>query len=131
MYMCVCQCMCTFTCGMLSILVAAQIQEDPVIVIAYPGQDAEIPCNISDGGGFTSWIINGIPYTLSQLFNGEVVGHNVSGRNIIVEDIVMNDVRNGTEYRCIVSLDPPDTNIFSDPVFLYVTGEILSKLELW
>ena len=124
---CVYQCVYTFKCGMLSILVAAQ--EDPGVVIAYPGQDVEIPCNTPDDGGFTLWIINGISYTLSQLFNGEVVGHNVSGRNIIVEDIVMNDVRNGTEYRCIVA--QIDATIVSDPIFIFVAGEILIKLDLY
>ena len=121
---CVCQCVYTFKCGMLSILVAAQ--EDPGVVIAYPGQDVEIPCGIPDVGGFTLWMINGFPYTLNDLLSGNVVGHNVSGRNIIVEDIVMNDVRNGTEYRCRVArMDGSD--IVSDPIFIFVAGEILSN----
>ena len=124
---CVCQCVYIFKCGMLSILVAAQ--EDPGVVIAYPGQDVEIPCSIPQGSGFTLWMINGISYTPNDLLSGNVVGHNVSGRNIIVEDIVMNDVRNGTEYRCIVA--QIDVTIVSDPIFLFVAGEVLSKLDLY
>ena len=37
----------------------------------------------------------------------------------------MNDVRNGTEYRCTVSLI-----IISDPIFLYVAGKVLSKFYI-
>ena len=104
-------------------------QEDPGVVIAYPGQDAEIPCsiNITDGT-FASWMVNGTHYTLAQLFTGQLVGHNISGRNIVVENIITNDVRNGTEYRCIVSQIPPTPDIISEPIFLHVAGELSSKL---
>ena len=112
----------------LSILVSAQ--GDPGVVIAYPGQDVEIPCsiNITDGT-FTSWMVNGALYTLAQIFNGELAGHNISGRNIVVENIITNDVRNGTEYRCIVLQIPPTPDIISEPIFLYIAGELLDKLD--
>ena len=51
-----------------------------------------------------------------------LAGHNRSGVNIIVEDIMMNDDRNGSVYICILpQISPPD--IESDPTTLYVAGE--------
>ena len=44
----------------------------------------------------------------NKLLNSLVAGQNISGWNIVVEDIMMNDVRNGSLYRC-VSLAPPIT----------------------
>ena len=40
--------------------------------------------------------------SLSELSNGAVIGHDVSGRNIVVvKDIMMDDVRNGSQYQCV------------------------------
>ena len=54
---------------------------------------------------------------------GVVAGHNVSGSNILVEDIMMNDVRNVSRYRCVVLLNPPDPSIEGNLTILYVAGE--------
>ena len=70
-----------------------------------------------------AWIVNGLSYTLSDLFTGQLVGHNSSGINIIVEDIMMNDDRNGSVYICIIPQAPPTPDIESDPTTLYVAGE--------
>ena len=37
-------------------------------------------------------------YRLSQLFAGGLTGHNITGSNIIIEAIMMNDDRNGSVY---------------------------------
>ena len=67
--------------------------------------------------------MNGASYTLGQLFIGMPPGHNVSGTNIVVTDIVLGDSRNGSEYRCVVDQLPPNPEIVSDPAFLYVAGK--------
>ena len=62
-------------------------------------------------------------HTLNELLIGTVAGHSVSGRNIVVEDIMMNDVRNGSQYQCVVIQDPPNPNIEGNMTILYVAGE--------
>ena len=96
-------------------------QEGPGIVIAHPGQDVELLCTVT--GGVPSWRINNVTYTLSQLFNGQLARHNINGNNIIVEDIMMNDDRNGSIYICVIQQIPPIPDIESDPTILYVVGE--------
>ena len=87
-------------------------------VIAYPGQDVELTCNVT--GGTASWFINGLgPYSVSQLFNGMVTGYNSSGNNLIINDIVMNDPRNNYEYQCTIYY------VNGDPIFLRVSGEYI------
>ena len=63
--------------------------------------------------------MNGTAYAFGQLFNGDLVGYNISGRNLIVENIIMNDSRNGSKYSCVIA----NTMIESDPTTLYVAGE--------
>ena len=82
---------------------------------AYPGQDVELTC------GTASWFINGLgPYSVSQLFNGTVTGYNSSGNNLIINDIVMNDTRNKTEYQCTIQ------SISGHSIFLRVAGGYIS-----
>ena len=83
----------------IHIITVVTAQEGPGIVIARPGQDVELLCNVT--GGVASWSVNrGQRYTPNELFMGDLAGHNISltGRNIIVEDIMMNDDRNGSVY---------------------------------
>ena len=75
-------------------------------------------------GGVPAWRVNGVTYPLSDLFIGQLAGHNSTGNNIIVEDIMMNDDRNGSVYICIILQTPPTPDIESDPTTLYVAGEI-------
>ena len=79
-------------------------------------------CDVNGTEANTNWQINGSPslISLSQLFNGAVPGHNVSGRNLIVEDIMMNDVRNGSQYQCVVVATP---TLVGNLIILYVAGE--------
>ena len=56
---------------------------------------------------------------------GNLTGHSISltGRNIIVEDIMMNDDRNGSVYICIVPQGLGTPDIESDPTTLLVAGK--------
>ena len=71
------------------------------------------------------WIINQLgPYGKNALRNGILTGYHttLNNDNLIVENIVMNDIRNDTEYRCVIT----ENGIIqdqSDPIFLYVAGK--------
>ena len=72
-----------------------------------------------------AWTINhGTPYTVMGLRNGIVTGHSSNGNNLIVENIMMNDDRNNTEYRCVI-ITAGTTTIQrqSNPTILRVAGE--------
>ena len=81
-------------------------------------------CDVGTGATVL-WRINGSSsvHTLSDLFSGAVAGHSINGRNIVVEDIMMNDVRNGSQYQCVIPQIPPDPNIDGNATILYVAGE--------
>ena len=88
------------------------------IVTNYPGQYFQLSCDVT--GGTVSWFINGQgAYTVSQLFSGVVAGYNSSGNNLIIKDIVMNDPRNNTVYRCVIQ----SSDTYGDLIFLHVAGE--------
>ena len=99
-------------------------QEGPGLVIAYPGQDVELLCTVT-GFGVAQWRVNGTSYTFNELLMGQLAGHNITlnADNIIVEDIMMNDSRNGSMYVCFIpgARGAPDNN--SDPTILLVAGE--------
>ena len=79
-------------------------------------------CNVT--GGVPSWRVNGRIYSLNGLFTGQLARHNISGVNIIVEDIMMNDIRNGSVYICVMIQIPPMPDIESEPTILYVAGKL-------
>ena len=58
---------------------------------------------------------------------GDLPRHNISldGRNIIVEDIMMNDDRNGSVYTCVIPLGIED--LVGDPTILLVAGKCIAK----
>lgn len=99
-------------------LFAVAAQKGPGIVIVHPGEDVELLCDLTTG---TGWIVNnmGLPYGLNALFNGQLAGHSSKGKNIIVENITMNDDRNGSMYRCVETGTPNEGN----STYLYVAGE--------
>ena len=108
-------------------------QEGPGTVILHPaGQDVELLCGVAIPGtmqvGIT-WIINFNQYGVSSLANGILDGYSadISSSNLIVKNIVMNDNRNNTEYRCVIIMSDVIVND-SDPIFLYVAGEYLCNL---
>ena len=69
-------------------------------------------------------------YRTSAIRNGILTGYTATldSSNLIVENIMMNDVRNGSDYRCVIV--PAQGAVFfadiideSDPTILYVAGE--------
>ena len=100
--------------------------EEPVIVNVHSGQDVELSCTVTpEGNRSVAWMINNNgPYKIQQLHNGIVTGYSTNENNLIIENIMMNDDRDGTEYRCVI-LEQGTTTILdeSNPIFLFVTGE--------
>ena len=101
---------------LFSVFVGAVI-EGPRDKIYYPNQGpVELTCNISEGS--TGWRVNGSDrvFTITNLREGELAGHNVSGANSL---LVIN-ATNNTQYRCVSIRDAGDVD--SDPAFLYIAG---------
>ena len=70
------------------------------------------------------------PYRINFLRSGILTGYTATldSNNLIVENIMMNDVRNGSEYRCVIipaqgMITVADIVEESDPTTLYVSGE--------
>ena len=103
-------------------------QEGPGIVIVRPdGQDVELLCSVAQPGTVqpgVSWIINYNQYTVTSLSNDILDGYSadINSSNLIVKNLVMNDDRNNTGYRCSIIMSGIITED-SDPTFLYVAGE--------
>ena len=109
-------------------------QEGPGIVIVRPaGQDVELPCSAATSGtpqAGVTWIINRNQYTVASLSGGILGGFSadINSSNLIVKNIVMNDTRNNTEYRCKITMSDMTTE--SDPTLLYVAGECTCMCNL-
>ena len=110
-------------------------QEGPGIVIAHPGQDVELLCTVTvTSGNQAAWLVNSMgPYGINSLRSGILTGHSATlgGNNLIVENIMMNDDRNGSDYRCVIipaqgMITFDDIIDVSDPTILYVAGEYYS-----
>ena len=70
------------------------------------------------------------PYRINSLNSGILTGHTATldSTNLIVENIMMNDGRNGSEYICVIvpaqgMITVGDITDESDPTFLYIAGE--------
>ena len=108
-------------------------QEGPGIVIAHPGQDVELLCTVTvtTGSQTTGWLVNNVgPYRINALRSGILTGYSATldSNNLIVEDIMMNDVRNGSEDRCVIvpaqgMITVADIIDESDPTILYIAGK--------
>ena len=77
-----------------------------------------------------AWIINGMrPYNIQLLRNGILDGYGgtFGSDNLIVEDIIMNDARNDSNFTCVVVSRDNETTILgcSDPTILYIAGKQL------
>ena len=86
--------------------VAAQ-GEGPGIVNAHPGQDVELLCTVTESSGSqtTGWLVNNEgPYRVNAIHSGVLTGYTTSldNNNLIVENIMMNDGRNGSVYKCVI-----------------------------
>ena len=108
---------------------AAQV--NPVIVIVHPaGQDVELPCSVAMPGtaqtGIT-WIIDFNYRGVNALNSGRVPGYSadIHNSNLIIRNIVMNDNRNDTEYRCVIEISDVIVNDGNETFLLYVAGEYL------
>ena len=107
------------------------VQIVPGIVIAYPGQNVTLSCSIasvSTKDATIGWSIDDTgPYGLNALHNGRVPGYStyLDKTDLIIENIMMNDNRNDTEYRCMIL---QNTTIRSNATTLYVTGKCILKI---
>ena len=43
------------------------------------------------------------PYEVTALLNGTLTGYSSNGNNLIVQNVTMNDVRNGSNYSCVIN----------------------------
>ena len=85
---------------------------------------------MTSGSQATGWVVNNRPYRINALRSGILTGHNAAlgSNNLIVENIMMNDDRNGSEYRCVIvpaqgMITVADIIDESDPTILCVAGE--------
>ena len=78
-----------------------------------------------------AWLINNMgPYRINSIRGGILAGYtgHLGSNNLIVENIMMNDDRNGSDYRCVIV---PALGLVtlayimeeSDPAILYIVGE--------
>ena len=109
----------------------------PGIVIVHPGQDVELLCTVTPSDGQTAaWIINHVGYTIQLLHNGVLTGYNTNGNNLIIENIIMNDDRNDSEYSCGIVLSTVSQPVVadivdeSDATILYVAGKHQYKRQM-
>ena len=67
------------------------------------------------------------PYGRSALRNGLLVGYSTNRSNLLVQDITVNDVRNNSDYRCVVVILNNKFRIIreSDLTYIYIAGEYL------
>ena len=103
----------------------------PGIVIAHPGQDIELLFTLgkpSTTQHAIAWIINHRFYSVNALRAGILPGYSadVNNSNLIVQNIVMNDVRNNTEYQCVIVISDTRTIVNTcDRTVLNVAGKSL------
>ena len=82
------------------------------------------------------WLINNRgPYGINAILGGILTGYynaTLDNGDLIVQNIMMNDKRNATEFVCVIyelplpGEDPPGRDDIieeSDPTYLYVAGE--------
>jgi len=98
--------------------------------VVHPGQDVELLCTFNDlvlssNALEVIWEINQKKCGINKIRNDLVPGYsaNVDNANIIVKNIMMNDSRNGTEYRCVLFNNMGTRLDESDPIILYIAGE--------
>ena len=103
--------------------------QNPRPVIAHPGQDVELLCTLgipSTIQHIPTWIINHIQYGVTALNGGILDGYSadIHNNNLIVENTMINDPRNDTQYQCVFVLSGTMTIVnSSDPTILYVAGK--------
>ena len=99
------------------------IIDGPRNIIYFPGQgNIILKCNVTDG--IPLWMVNGSTFTLNQLAQGALPGHNHDGTNIVIETPV-----NNTKYVC-ESLISTNYSIRSGAAFVYIAGELSIGSEM-
>ena len=83
----------------------------------------------------TAWLVNRVgPFTLSRIINESILpGHTamLGSKNLIVENIMMNDGRNDSMYKCVIVPSEKASSYFTDTIkesdltILYVAGEYI------
>ena len=96
-------------------------------MIAYPGQDVELLCTIPsvDEPQSTEWKINNrLNIKIEDLRDGRLPGYNAAmDGTLIIQNITMNDFRNGSDYNCI-KLDSEGVQVdMSSSIILCVAGK--------
>ena len=105
------------------------------MVTAHPGEDVELICTVTaDFSNQTAaWLINHAgPYTVQLLHDGIWAGYSSNGNNLIIENIMMNDNRNGSKYRCVIVARDDIAEILDDGdliITLYVAGKYSKKIQ--
>ena len=100
----------------LIIILTDNIIEGPRNVIYLPGLTPlpiELTCNVT---GVATWRVDNESYTLTELTNGVLPGHNRTGTNILVNSPVKN-----TEYICVSQTSDRENS--SDPAYVVIAGE--------
>ena len=116
----------------IDFIVAAR--ENLRIVIAHPGQDVELFCNVTvdkfsgnSANQSAAWLVDGKgPYAVNTIRDGTVSGYTTTlgSNNLAVQNIIMNDHRNNSKLKCVIITLPYKTvHRQSDPYILYVAGE--------
>ena len=78
---------------------------------------------MTSGNPVVSWMINDMtPIGLGTLRAGRLAGYSSNGNNLIVENIAVNDVRNGSNYNCVITSRIAILRQ-SNPTTLYIAGE--------
>ena len=113
-------------------------QQARKIVIAHPGQGVELSCSLgetTENRKIIAWKVDNVgPYTVNSLRNGILIGYSAHthSTSIIIQNIMMNDRRNGTEYYCVIITNSNVVLQESDTVFqLYVAGEFQHNIRRW
>ena len=99
----------------MKLLYTGSIIEGPSNVTYLPGLTPlpiELTCNVT---GIAAWRINNTDYALTNLINGALSGHNVTGTNILVDSPV-----NNTEYICVSLTNDGTTS--SDPAYIIIAS---------
>ena len=121
--------MCIINTHKICIDFTVAAQEGSGIVIAHPGQDVELLCNVTviSAGQEAAWLINGKgPHAVNSIHRGDVTGYTTTlgSNNLIVENIMMNDSRNNYKLQCVIITTSDKTiQIIGDAYILYVAGE--------
>ena len=79
-----------------------------------------LTCNVT---GIATWTVNDTDYTLANLADGELPGHNHTGTNILVTSPV-----NNTEYICVSLTNDGKTR--SVPAYIVIAGEYNDNLGI-